>query len=59
MPFQSKAQMRFLFAKHPKIAQEFAEKTPNISSLPDRSGRGLQKMAMKEEAKRVMGRKKA
>ena len=54
MPFRSQAQMRFLFAKHPKIAQEFADKTPNISKLPERSGRGLRKVAMQEEAKRVM-----
>jgi len=24
MPFKSKAQQRFMFAKHPKIAKEFA-----------------------------------
>ena len=34
MPFQSQAQARFLFAKHPKVAKEFAEKTPNIGELP-------------------------
>lgn len=34
MPFQSKAQARYLFAKHPKVAKEFAAKTPSIKALP-------------------------
>ncbi len=28
MSFKSKAQQAFLFAKHPDVAKEFAEKTP-------------------------------
>ena len=28
MPFKSKAQQKFLFAKKPEIAKEFAEHTP-------------------------------
>jgi len=36
MPFQSKAQARFLFAKDPKLAKEFAEKTKNIKTLPEK-----------------------
>lgn len=36
MPFKSKAQERFMFAKHPKIAREFAEKTPSMKKLPER-----------------------
>ncbi len=35
MPFKSKAQARFMFAKHPAIAKEFAAKTSSIKSLPD------------------------
>lgn len=27
MPFKSKAQQRYLFAKEPEVAEEFAEKT--------------------------------
>lgn len=34
MPFKSKAQARYLFAKHPKVAAEFAAKTPSIKALP-------------------------
>jgi hypothetical protein len=36
MPFKSKAQARFLFAKKPKIAKEFAEKTKSIKKLPNK-----------------------
>ena len=36
MPFSSKAQMRYLFAKEPKLAREFAESTPDSTELPDR-----------------------
>lgn len=35
MPFTSKAQQRFMFAKHPKLAKEFADKTKNIGDLPE------------------------
>lgn len=35
-PFQSQAQARFMFAKHPKLAKEFAAKTSSIKALPER-----------------------
>lgn len=35
MPFKSKAQQAFMFAKHPKIAKEFAKKT-NFKKLPEK-----------------------
>ena len=34
MPFRSEAQRRFLWAKHPAIAQEFASHTPKNAKLP-------------------------
>jgi len=34
-PFRSKAQARYMFAKHPKIAKEFASKTKSIKALPE------------------------
>ena len=37
MPFKSKAQQRYMFAKHPDIAEEFAKATPDIKKLPDHS----------------------
>ena len=43
MPFKSKAQARYMFAKHPKIAKEFASKTKSIKALPNKvhhSGKG-------------------
>lgn len=57
MPFQSKAQMRYMFTKHPKIAKEFASKTSNLADLPERSGSGVKKNAMRMEAMRRMGKK--
>lgn len=35
MPFRSQAQRRFLFAKHPDIAREFAAATPKGAKLPE------------------------
>ncbi len=35
MPFKSKAQAKFMFAKKPELAKEFAAKTKNIKALPD------------------------
>ena len=37
MPFKSKAQQGFMFAKHPKIAKRWAKKTSNMKSLPARA----------------------
>ena len=34
MPFQSEAQRRMLWATNPKVAQEFADKTPKGKKLP-------------------------
>lgn len=41
MPFKSKAQQRFLFAKEPQVAEEFAEKTPKSAykELPEHVGK--------------------
>jgi hypothetical protein len=38
MPFQSKSQMKYLFAKHPDVAEEFASgmSPDSIKHLPDR-----------------------
>jgi len=35
MPFKSKAQQRYMFSQHPKIAKEFAEHT-NFKKLPEK-----------------------
>ncbi len=36
VPFKSKKQAKFMFAKHPEIAKEFAAETPSIKSLPNK-----------------------
>jgi hypothetical protein len=33
-PFKSQAQARYMFAKEPEIAKEFASKTRSIKALP-------------------------
>ena len=40
MPFKSKAQQRFMFAQHPKIAKRWASKTLSIKKLPETVKRG-------------------
>jgi len=34
-PFKSKAQRGYLFANNPKVAKEFASKTPKGAKLPE------------------------
>ena len=36
MPFKSKAQQRFMFAKHPEMAKRWAKETPNMTKLPEK-----------------------
>ena len=38
MPFESKAQQRFMFAKHPRIAKRWAAET-DFSDLPEKKKR--------------------
>lgn len=35
-PFRSKAQAKYMFAKHPAMAKEFASKTKSMKMLPDK-----------------------
>lgn len=52
MPFTSQAQRRFLFARKPKIAKEFAEETPKGANLPEKAKkRSNQIAAMKRQLK--------
>jgi hypothetical protein len=39
MPFESKSQQRFMYAKHPEIAKEFQEKTPKGKDLPEHAAK--------------------
>ena len=36
MPFKSKAQQRFMFAKNPEMAKRWAKETPNMAKLPEK-----------------------
>jgi hypothetical protein len=37
MPFQSKAQVGWMFANKPAMAKEWADKTPDMKRLPARA----------------------
>jgi len=43
MPFKSKAQMRWMFANHPKMAKRWAEETPNEKALPEKKDKPARK----------------
>lgn len=36
MPFQSKAQMRFMYSQHPKIASRWEKETKSEKDLPEK-----------------------
>lgn len=46
-PFRSKAQARYLFAKEPEVAKEFAAKTKSIKKLPQH----VKKKSVKKRSK--------
>lgn len=37
MPFESKAQQRYMFAQHPRIAKRWAKETPDMKNLPEKA----------------------
>jgi len=43
MPFKSKAQARYMFAKHPKVAKKFAKETKSIKALRNKVKKGKKK----------------
>jgi hypothetical protein len=43
MPFKSKAQRKYLFAKHPEVAKKYAKETPKGKKLPEHVKKGVQK----------------
>lgn len=51
MPFKSKAQQKYMFLKHPKIAKKWAHKTPDMGALPGRITIELTKRMMKKRKK--------
>jgi len=36
MPFKSKVQARYLFAREPAVAARFAKETPSMKKLPEK-----------------------
>lgn len=43
MPFKSEAQRRYLYAKEPEVAKEFAAHTPKGKKLPEKVKKGKKK----------------
>ncbi|MEK6885068.1 MAG: hypothetical protein AABY22_35885 [Nanoarchaeota archaeon] len=48
MSFESKAQQKWMFSNKPEMAQEWAKKTPNMKSLPDRVKKSTLKKLIKK-----------
>ncbi len=46
MPFESKAQMKWMFANHPEMAKRWASHTPDMKSLPEKKRKGIIKKAL-------------
>lgn len=44
MPFKSKAQRRYLYAKLPSLAAEFQSKTPKGAKLPEHAPKSPKKV---------------
>ena len=53
MPFESEAQRRYLWMKHPEVAKEFASHTPKGAHLPMHKAMSE---AMKKARKKVKGK---
>ncbi len=47
MPFKSKAQQRYLYAKEPAVAEKFSKETKDFKSLPERKTQAKRKMRSK------------
>lgn len=45
MPFQSEAQRRMMWAKHPAIAKRWAKEYPNQRDLPMHKRKGMSALA--------------
>lgn len=61
MPYVSKAQQRFMHARHPKIAKRWDAHTPSFASLPERAV-GSKKSAAKKKSlgsRRSMGSRRS
>jgi hypothetical protein len=51
MPFKSEAQRKFLWAKHPEIAERWTREYPNKKKLPEHVGGFLSNLKKKKAKK--------
>lgn len=56
MPFKSKAQRRFMYARHPELAEEFEAATPKGKKLPEKVKSKKKKRVVRK--KRTVKKKK-
>ena len=54
MPFQSQAQRRFMYARHPKIAARWSKEYPNQGKLPEHKAAKLEAMKKMIKKKKVV-----
>lgn len=54
MPFKSKAQQRFMFARHPKMAKRWADETPSIKKLPEKVKKSAQEIAVEAGVRHIL-----
>lgn len=52
MPFKSKAQRRYMYARHPELAAEFSAHTPKGASLPEHAKHEAETSALRRLAKK-------
>ena len=53
MPFESKAQQRWMFANKPRMAERWADHTPDIKSLPEKKGMLQGALDMRKTAEQI------
>lgn len=54
MPFQSKAQMAYMYSKHPEIAKRWSGETPNPGKLPEHKGAYTKEIIQEARRKAAM-----
>lgn len=57
MPYASKAQQRYMHARHPKIAKRWDAHTPSFASLPERAIGSSKSVAKKKSSSRGLSRR--
>jgi hypothetical protein len=54
VPFESKAQQRWMFANKPRMAERWADHTPDIKALPEKKGAEVMRKTAEQIANEVI-----